>query len=166
MARFVHRLLLPLLLAACLLRLQVSGCSSSASSSPAEEPRIPTGGVVQGDALRHQPIEAEAEARAARLSEAAGGGGRTSAAAGELAPSAATTPEARTTEGVAASLPPQTTSGRALLVGAGLRPAPAAVLLARRLLAGVDEEAVTDGAGPSCHSSNVHINCPPALSKP
>ncbi|CAN6303851.1 unnamed protein product [Urochloa humidicola] len=169
MVRPVSRLL-PLLLAACLLHLQVSDCSSSSSlsssSSPAEEPGQPAGGAVQDDALLH------AEARNARPSEVSPGGGSTSAAAdhdGE-APSTATTPAAARAEGVVASRPRKTTtSGRAALIRAGSL-TPAVLLrskLARRVLAGVDvDDAGTDGAGPSCHSSNVHINCPPASSKP
>lgn len=161
MARSGHGRMLPLLLAACfLLSLQVSHCSSSSasSSSPAVEPREPAGGA-HGAAPRHRVLLDAAEARAARASTELAEYGRTSAADdGAATPARA--------EGVDA--PRQTSGGRALL-GEGWRPA---VLLrskqlARRLLvaaAGVDA-AGTDGAGPSCHSNNVHINCPPA-SKP
>jgi len=160
--------MLPLLLAACfLLRLVVSDCSSAAAAlSPVEEPREPAGGA-HGAARRHQVPVVDAEARAARTTMELAGYG--DADDGE-APSAAATP-ARGEGGVAPRPPRQETSGGGrTLVRAGLRPA---VLLrsklARRLLAataGVVEGTGTDGAGPSCHSNNVHIDCPPASSKP
>ncbi|CAN6292258.1 unnamed protein product [Urochloa humidicola] len=166
MVRSVHRLL-PLLLAACLLHLPASDCSSS--SSPAEEQRKPAAGdAVHGYALHHELLHAEA--RAARTLEVSAGGGSTSAADHDSdAPSATTTTPAARAEGVVASRPWKTTTTGRALVGSELRPA---VLLrsklARRVLgAGVDvDDAGTDGAGPSCNSSNVHINCPPASSKP
>ncbi|OEL13290.1 hypothetical protein BAE44_0025692 [Dichanthelium oligosanthes] len=166
MARSVHRLL-PLLLAASLLRLQVSDCSSSSvSSPPAQEPRKPAEGV-HGNAPHHQQLVPDAEARTARPSiELADYDGKNSADDGGAAPLA--TPVARADDGgvVVASRPRQATSGRAL-VRAGLR-RPAVLLcstnkLARRLLAAAAdvEDDGTNGAGPSCHSSSVHINCPP-----
>ncbi|PAN45367.1 hypothetical protein PAHAL_9G113700 [Panicum hallii] len=165
MARSLHRRLLPLLLAACfLLRLQVFDCSAAAAaSSPADEPREPAGGA-HGAAPHHQ-VPVDAEARAVRASMELADYGRT----GDSATTSAAIPGLA--EGVVALAPrpPRETSGGRALVRAGLRPA---VLLrsklARRLLvaaAGVDAAAGTDGAGPSCHSNNVHINCPPA-SKP
>ncbi|CAN6309610.1 unnamed protein product [Urochloa humidicola] len=167
MVRSVHRLLPLLLAACCLLRLPASDCSSS--SSPAEEQRKPAGNAVQGYALHHELLH-DAEARTARTLEVSAGGGSTSAADHDGdAPSATTTSPAARAEGVVASRPWKTTTTGRALVGSELRPA---VLLrsklARRVLgAGVDvDDAGTDGAGPSCNSSNVHINCPPASSKP
>lgn len=112
----------------------------------------------------------DAEARAARASMELADYGRTGAAAdGDSATTSAATPGLA--EGVVALAPrpPRETSGGRALVRAGLRPAMLlrSKLARRRLVAaaGVDAAAGTDGAGPSCHSNNVHINCPPA-SKP
>jgi hypothetical protein len=173
MARSVHRhRLLPLFVAAafCLLCLPVSGCSSSASSLAAEEPRKPAWGVPAGDALLHHR-QLDAEARTAAAGRSTGmevaGYGKTNAD-----DDGATTPLLAWAEGVVVAWrrsQRQAASGGRALIGGGMRPA--AVLrrskLARRFLAGVDvDDAGTDGAAASCHSSNVHINCPPASSKP
>jgi hypothetical protein len=178
MARSVHRQrLLPLFVAAafCLLCLPVSGCSSSASSLAAEEPRKPAWGVPAGDALlHHRQLDAEARTAAAGRStgmEVAGYRGKTNADDGATTPLLATQLQAWA-EGVVVAWrrsQRQAASGGRALIGGGMRPA--AVLrpskLARRFLAGVDvDDAGTDGTAASCHSSNVHINCPPASSKP
>lgn len=169
MARPIHGLLRlrPLLLAVCcLLLLQVSECSRpSPSPSPADH---------VDDALHHQLLMLDAEARTAGppTSTEVAGDGRTGADHDDAAaPSASATTPARAVPAVVASSGPRQTSDRALLVRAGMTPA---VLrrrskLARRVLAGegVDEAASsTDGAAPSCHSNNPHINCGPSASKP
>ncbi|CAD6214256.1 unnamed protein product [Miscanthus lutarioriparius] len=161
MARPVHGLLHPLLLAVCcFLPLQVSECSRPSSSSPA-------------DHLHHQlPLLLDAEARTARpptFSTEVAGDGRTAAAADAAPSSASATTPARAVGAVASSRPRQT-SDRAL-VRAGRTPEVLLLRskLARRFLAGagdrrVDEAAASavDGAAASCHSNNPHIKCPPA----
>ena len=170
MARPVHGLLRPLLLAVCcLLLLQVSECSRPPSPSPADD--------HLDDALHHQLLLLDAEvARTAgppTCSTEVAEDGRTGAAAAAAAAAAlssapATTP-ARAVGAVASSRPRQT-SDRAL-VRAGRTPEVLLLRskLARRFLAGagdrrVDEAAASavDGAAASCHSNNPHINCPPA----
>ena len=149
MARPVHGLLRPLLLAVCcLLLLQVSECSRPPSPSPADD--------HLDDALHHQLLLLDDEARTAwppTRTEVAGDG-RTGAAAAAPSSAPATTP-ARAVGAVIASSRPRQTSDRALVrAGMLLHSKPA-----RRFLAGAG---LDGGASTSCQSYNHNINCPPA----
>jgi hypothetical protein len=147
MARPVHGLLRPLLLAVCcLLLLQVSECSRPPSPSPADD--------HLDDALHHQLLLLDAKAARTAwppTSTEVAGDWRT-AGAGAAAPSSASATTPARAVGAVASSRPRQTSDRALArAGMLLRSK-----LARRFLAG----AGVDGA--SCHSYNPHTNCPPA----
>jgi hypothetical protein len=90
------------------------------------------------------------------------GSPKTNDAAGLSAPSSDATPvQGKEEEGVGSGPWQQQRTGAprtALLLGSRLP---------RRFLAaaaGVVEESGTDGAGPSCHSHDVHVNCPPLSS--
>ena len=98
-------------------------------------------------------------------------GRRTSSADNGAVPSAppTTAPAQAVHVAAAASLLPRQTTSGVEIETAGSAPLLRSKL-ARRFLAaeaaGGAEEAGTDGAGRSCQSHSVHINCPPASSKP
>ena len=154
LSRPVHATILTLLLLACH-SFQLSDCAKPSSSTPREKKA-----AVFPSAHRH---DAEDDAHLPSMERPMVGDvvEKTNDAAARAAPSSdATTPvqQGKEEEGVGSGPWQQQRTG-------ALRRAALLLLrsrLPRRFLAAASGvESGTDGAGPSCHSHDVHINCPP-----
>ena len=156
LSRPVHATILTLLLLACH-RFQLSDCAKPSSSTPREKKA-----AVFPSAHRHDAEDdAHLPSMETTVGDVVGSSRTTNDAAGLAAPapsSDATPVQGKEEEGVGSGPWQQQRTG-------ALRRAALLLLrsrLPRRFLAAASGvESGTDGAGPSCHSHDVHINCPP-----